>query len=258
MNLRIRWTRNTLIFGGATAWGLLLISCVAVNRTALAPPKIAGATFVGTNECVQCHEDKTSHFDGATHSRLALSDPSVGATGCEACHGPGSVHVQSGGAHGTIINPRRDPETCFQCHVDKRGQFALPNAHPVLAGTVSCADCHDPHEGEAIKGGGINLATANETCATCHTQQQGPFVFEHAALREGCTVCHNPHGTVNAKMLVARDDNLCLRCHLEVAGAGQIVVGGQDHASRLQRGTCWSAGCHEAPHGSNTSEHFRN
>ncbi len=165
--------------------------------------------------------------------------------------------MSSGGARGTIVNPRRSPETCFQCHVDKRGQMSLPHSHPVLAGQVSCADCHDPHKGEAIKGGGINLATANETCTRCHTQQKGPFVFEHAALREGCTACHNPHGSVNDKMLVARDDNLCLRCHLEVAGKGQVVVGGEDHASRLQRGTCWSAGCHEAPHGSNANNHFR-
>jgi predicted CXXCH cytochrome family protein len=257
MSTQFRWNKNTLIFAGASLWGLLLISCVMADRTMLAPPKVAGATFVGTKDCTQCHSDKTEHFASATHSRLALSDAKVGDTGCEACHGPGSLHVSSGGARGTIVNPRKSPETCFQCHLDKRGQMNLPHAHPVLAGQVSCADCHDPHKGEAIKGGGVNLATANETCTKCHTQQKGPFVFEHAAMREGCTTCHNPHGSVNAKMLVARDDNLCLRCHLEVAGSGQIIVGGEDHASRLQRGTCWSAGCHEAPHGSNANNHFR-
>ena len=246
-----------LLVGGIIAWSALLISCVVADRTLLAPPKIAGATYIGSKDCAQCHLDKTEHFGTATHSRLALSDAKVGDTGCEACHGPGSLHASSGGARGTIVNPRRSPETCFQCHVDKRGQMSLPHAHPVLAGQVSCADCHDPHQGDAIKGGGINLATANETCTKCHTQQKGPFVFEHAAMREGCVTCHNPHGSVNDKMLVARDDNLCLRCHLEVAGKGQIIVGGEDHASRLQRGTCWSAGCHEAPHGSNANNHFR-
>jgi len=38
-----RWTKNTLIFGGAAAWGLMLISCVVANRTMLAPPFVAGA-----------------------------------------------------------------------------------------------------------------------------------------------------------------------------------------------------------------------
>ena len=31
----------------------------------------------------------------------------------------------------------------------------------------------------------------------------------------------------------------------------------ENHNSRLMQGTCWSAGCHEAPHGSNSSYHFR-
>lgn len=254
---RLRWNRTTLIFGGAALWGAVLIGCVSVNRTVLAPPKVPGAHYVGTKECKECHADVTDHFGTASHARLALADPKVGDTGCEACHGPGSIHAKAGGGVGNIINPKNSPETCFQCHLDKRGQMSLPHAHPVLAGQVSCSDCHNPHQGDAIKGGGVNLATANETCTACHTQQAGPFVYEHNAMREGCTACHDPHGTVNDKMLVARDDNLCLRCHLEVAGKGQIIVGGSDHASRLQRGTCWSAGCHEAVHGSNVNNHFR-
>lgn len=254
---RLSRIKNLLLFGGTALWGLMLISCVMVNRIVVAPPQIPGATFVGTSECVQCHEDQTSHFGSATHSRLALSATKAGDTGCEACHGPSSIHVKSGGARGTVINPRKSPETCFQCHLDKRGEMSLPHAHPVLAGKVSCGDCHDPHKGNAIKGGALNLATANETCTECHTQQAGPFIYKHNAMLEGCTACHNPHGSLNQKMLVARDDNLCLRCHLEVAGKGQIVVGGEDHASRLQRGTCWSSGCHEAVHGSNANSHLR-
>jgi DmsE family decaheme c-type cytochrome len=130
---------------------------------------------------------------------------------------------------------------------------------------ISCGDCHDPHEGNAIKGTGADLEAQNETCTRCHTAQKGPFVFEHGAMKEGCTVCHNPHGTINAKMLVARDANLCLRCHLERPDAGSsgqinanaIAHTAQNHNSRLMQGTCWSTGCHEAPHGSNANNHFR-
>ena len=50
MNFRPRLTKNALLFGGTAAWGLLLISCVMVNRTMLAPPQIAGAKFVGSKE----------------------------------------------------------------------------------------------------------------------------------------------------------------------------------------------------------------
>ncbi len=265
MNMRLHWTKQTVIFGGAAAWGLLLVSCVMVDRTVVAPPKIAGATFVGTKECTQCHSEVTDHFAGSTHAKVSVADSKLGDTTCESCHGPGSIHVAAGGGKGSIVNPGKNPQACFQCHTDKQGQFSLPNSHPVLAGKVSCVDCHDVHEGKAIRGTGSSLENEIATCTKCHTAQKGPFVYEHGALKEGCTACHNPHGSVNAKMLVARDANLCLRCHLEapsVANSGEINANSirhttENHNSRLMQGTCWSAGCHEAPHGSNASYHFR-
>jgi predicted CXXCH cytochrome family protein len=266
MITRPRWTKTTLIFTGTAIWGLILIGCVSVSRTMLAPPQVAGANFIGSKECVQCHEDQTAHFETASHARLALADPRVGDTGCEACHGPGSIHAAAGGSRGTIVNPRKSPETCFQCHLDKRAQFSLPNSHGVLSGKMGCSDCHEVHKGNAIAGTGADLEGMNATCTKCHTQQKGPFVYEHGAMREGCIACHNPHGTINAKMLVARDANLCLRCHLEAPDAGSsgqinanaIRHTNENHNSRLMQGTCWSAGCHEQPHGSNASFHFRN
>jgi predicted CXXCH cytochrome family protein len=255
---RPRWTKTTFLLGGAAAWGLLLISCVVANRTTVAPPQIPGATFVGTKECTQCHEEQTGHFGTATHAKLALADAKVGNTGCEACHGAGSLHVAAGGGKGTIINPKKSPETCFQCHLDKRGQFALSNSHAVMNGKMSCSDCHDVHEGNAVKGTGASLEAQNETCTKCHTAQKGPFIFAHNAMKEGCVACHNPHGTVNQKMLVARDANLCLRCHLQTSPvANTLMAGGEDHRGRIQNTTCWGAGCHEAIHGSNASKPLR-
>jgi len=260
-----RWTKNTVIFGGTALWGLLLISCVTVDRAVLAPPSIAGAELVGNKECIQCHEEQVNHFGASTHAKLAIKDAKGNDASCEACHGPGSLHVKVGGSKATIINPRKSPETCFQCHLDKRGEFSLPNTHPVLSGKVSCVDCHNVHEGDAVKGTGTALESQNETCTKCHTAQKGPFVYEHGAMKEGCTACHNPHGSVNARMLVARDANLCLRCHLEAPSldnAGQINANAvlhtpENHNSRLMQGTCWSGGCHEAPHGSNANNHVR-
>jgi predicted CXXCH cytochrome family protein len=257
--------RNALIFGGLGAWGVLLVSCLSVDRTVVAPAHIAGAQYVGSKACAQCHADKTGHFAGATHSKIALADPKLGDTGCEACHGPGSLHVQSGGAPGTIINPGKSPEACFQCHLDKRAQFSLPHTHPLLAGKISCVDCHDVHGGDAIRGGDASPSAVTAVCIRCHTQQAGPFVYPHGAIREeGCTACHDPHGTVNDKMLIARDANLCLRCHLAEASPGFNLGGfkaGSSHANamgaRLSEGTCWSAGCHEDIHGSNVNASLR-
>jgi predicted CXXCH cytochrome family protein len=240
----------------ATALGALLVACATtMNRTILAPPQIPGAQYAGTAACADCHDDYVREFKGATHS--GLKHPEGMQIGCESCHGPGSLHVESGGAFHTIINPGRSPESCFPCHLDKRGEFNLPHAHPVLAGKMSCSDCHNPHQGAA----GLS-ATAllghNDTCLQCHTAQRGPFVFEHEATHEGCTTCHNPHGSVNNKMLTARNANLCLKCHFqEHRPGGEILIGGQAHAGRLRTGTCWTAGCHEAVHGSHVNTSLR-
>jgi len=261
-----RLTANQLIFGGCAAWSLLLISCETASRVVLAPGTgTPGAAYVGSKACAQCHSETVTGFAGSTHSRLKLAEEKVGNISCEGCHGPGSLHVQSGGHAGTIVNPRKSPEACFACHLDKRGEMSLPHAHPVLTGQVSCVDCHDVHKGKAVRGGGAVLASRTETCLRCHTAQAGPFTYEHGAIRaEGCTACHNPHGTVTDKMLLARDANLCLRCHLADLAPGFNLGGyhdGASHAnaigSRLSEATCWSANCHEDIHGSNVNASLR-
>ena len=250
-----------LIVALLSGWSLFFAACMTAQRTVVAPAKIAGAQYVGSKQCASCHTEIAAKFATASHAMLAADAGATEGTSCESCHGAGSLHVKAGGGPGTIFNPKKSPEGCFQCHVDKRGQFSLPNSHPVMAGKVSCSDCHDPHAGSAIKGkGAATLEGENDTCTKCHTAQKGPFIFKHQGIREGCTACHNPHGSVNAKMLVARDANLCNRCHLErpaAHGNGTIMIGGEDHRSRLQNGNCWVAGCHEAVHGSNASKALR-
>jgi len=263
MSTHSRWTKSTLIFGGAAIWGLLLVSCVTTSRTVVAAPTIPGATFVGSNKCSQCHDETAHSFQGAVHAKLIVQGANGVETGCESCHGPASLHVKAGGGKDNILNPTA--ETCFQCHVDKRGEFALPGAHPVMSGKMSCSDCHNPHGADITSTTTLALEAQNESCVKCHTQQAGPFVFEHGGSREGCVVCHNPHGSINAKMLKARDSNLCLQCHLLAPtspNSGQINANAlghsvANHTARMMQGSCWAAGCHEAVHGSNTSYHLR-
>ena len=198
-------------------------------------------------------------FKTADHAKLMAKGPNAVDMGCESCHGAGSKHVEAGGGAGTIINPDESPETCFQCHLDTKAQFMLPFSHPVLNGKMSCSECHDPHKGSAIKGGGTQLHGRNETCADCHQAQTQHFVFAHDAVKEGCTTCHSPHGSVNQKMLTERNATLCLKCHTDT-GTNTGTFGPSNagsHISRFRNGTCWSAGCHEAVHGSNTNIELR-
>jgi predicted CXXCH cytochrome family protein len=214
------------------------------------------AKYVGMDTCVMCHEDEYRQFKLSTHYRIFVKSDATGAEGCEVCHGPGSVHVDASGGKGNIINPGRDPEICFTCHTDKKMQFRLPYHHPVLEGKMSCTDCHDPHGIDVKPWTATSEDAVNEVCFKCHADKRGPYIWKHDALKEGCTTCHQVHGSVNDKMLIARDYNLCLRCHAMnnyPYGHGQ---NGQFH-DWTSAGACWSAGCHAEPHGSNFDHYFR-
>lgn len=256
-----RWQGvGSIVFGLLGLIGLALSSCSTLDRTMVVPPEIEGASFVGNGACVDCHTNIARIFPASPHGRLHKDSIEwAGTTGCESCHGPGSKHVAVGGGRGQFIfNPRQDPEACFRCHIDIKAEFHLPHHHPVLEQKLNCAECHDPHGRDIMKPArGLAMARLNETCAQCHREQARPFVYEHEALREGCTVCHQPHGSVNAKMLVQPDSNLCLRCHAQVQLApGQLMIGKTDHTAFVRGRTCISAGCHNAIHGSNVSQNL--
>jgi len=274
---RDRRGRNLALASGAVVLLLAAISCSTVSRQVVMLPDVPGAKYIGSKECEQCHEEIYRGFQTADHSRLIAEGPNALNAGCESCHGPASLHSDSGGEikppysftagrpePASVealpgVPPARATETvCYQCHADVRGQFQLPSHHPVPEGRMSCTKCHSPHKGSVRAGGGTALLSQDENCLQCHPAQRGPYVFEHEALREGCTTCHTAHGSVNARMLTVRDANLCLKCHFQqVKGGTTILIGGSDHTIRLQQGACWSAGCHEAVHGSRVNSSLR-
>lgn len=228
----------------------------AEEESAVEPDKApkTRAEYVGMETCASCHEKEHKEFMKSTHARISIPDENVKAQGCEMCHGPGSLHVEDGEGGVKMINPRKDPSTCFACHMDKKAEFRLPYHHPVLEGKVSCADCHSAHGEDVRPWSATSVEDYNETCYKCHKDQRGPFVWEHEALREGCTTCHKVHGSIHQKMLIQRDSNLCLRCHTQ---ENFPTIGKSGHGGRLPSGPCWSAGCHTAPHGSQFDDHLR-
>jgi predicted CXXCH cytochrome family protein len=265
-----------LLLATSVFLGFAATSCRTVKRVAVTLPHIPGAEYIGTAACAECHEEMVRDFHTADHAALLSSGPNALPVGCESCHGPSSLHSNSGGEvkppysftvgrpganelGATVATPNaRAIETvCFTCHANVRGEFNLPHRHPVLEGRMTCIECHPPHKGSAHLGGSTALKSQDATCLKCHPAQHGPFVFEHEAMREGCLSCHGAHGTVNPKMLTARDSNLCLKCHFQQVQGGQILIGGANHTTRIQQGSCWIAGCHEAVHGSRVNSSLR-
>lgn len=276
VRLKESWPRWVAVPLAVAAIGVVAVSCRTAGRTEVMLPNVPGANYIGSKECEQCHSALYKGFLTADHARLMTPGPNAISAGCESCHGPCSLHSESGGdvkppysftsgrpqstsygARVEVSSARATETVCYTCHADVRGQFNLPSHHPVPEGKMSCTECHSPHKGSIHVAGGTSLLSENEGCFRCHTAQRGPYPFEHEAVRDGCSTCHTPHGSVNAKMLTVRDANLCLKCHFQQISGGKILIGGSDHTVRVQQGTCWTAGCHEAVHGSRVSSSLR-
>ena len=190
--------------------------------------------------CLTCHDKaRQANWGGGAHERRGLS--------CVSCH---SVHAfQSTKAQ---LKTARDSETCFTCHTQIRAKGMRVSHHPVREGAMECASCHDPHDGTKPKM--ISAESVNEKCLSCHTEKRGPFLWEHAPVRENCLTCHDPHGSNHEKLLAARQPYLCQRCHLNTRHPGTLYDGtntlaGRSVSNRAVEHACKN--CHQNVHGGN-------
>lgn len=197
----------------------------------------AKATAKDVDEkCLSCHAGAHPDFERSPHAKANVS--------CIGCH---DIH----GSKQEALLKAPQPTLCFQCHADQKAQFNMPFHHRVEEGLVKCSDCHDPH-GTFQNGNLRATADQNLICTKCHTDVRGPFVYEHAPVKaEGCTSCHSPHGSENARLLNMPNINvLCNQCHSAVA-AGTVHGQGQGSSDSVP---CTS--CHTYIHGSNLHPAF--
>ena len=170
-----------------------------------ATPTLKNKTPKEINElCLTCHEkaNQASYFS-SMHARRNVA--------CTTCH---SVH--SFKSEKAQLKTRTDAETCFTCHKSERAKSLRTSHHPVREGKMGCVSCHNPHEGVRPKM--MKADSVNELCYTCHAEKRGPFLFEHAPVREDCISCHEPHGSSHPRMLAQKMPNLCWNCHLTGSG----------------------------------------
>jgi DmsE family decaheme c-type cytochrome len=142
-----------------------------------------------------------------------------------------------------------EPDTCFQCHKDRRAQMYRSSHMPMREGKVVCSDCHNPHGSftEAL----LKKDSVNDVCYTCHAEKRGPFLWEHAPVRENCDNCHDPHGTVQQYSLKMARPRLCNECHNLMASNDALLNGTRGGPGNNHTLGQACENCHTAIHGSN-------
>ncbi len=184
--------------------------------------------------CLNCHESDPHliHWASSNHE--------FGDLACVSCH---QIHT----AHDKIRDRLTQHNVCASCHRQQDHEMRRPSRHPVPDGEMACSDCHQVH-GSAGFGADMKEPTVNETCYSCHAGKRGPFLWEHFPVREDCTTCHQPHGSVHRGLLEMRGPQLCQQCHMQPHAFARFD-GDELDFGRVAGQNCLN--CHSQVHGSN-------
>lgn len=169
------------------------------------------------SSCYACHT--TNELGNALTAAAGynlVQDSAYFDVQCEACHGPGLVHVQ---------NPSRET-------------WPLASIKADTGLTTGCGECHTSAHSPFVEqwkasahgsGPGFSAAATREPCANCHEGRAAiALTFNSPAnyLEKGgtepqrivCATCHNPHGgpyeaQLRASISTPSRANLCVTCH---------------------------------------------
>lgn len=217
-----------------------------------------GAEPVGAESCASCHPIRDRLLEASHHASLAAAED---ATGCEACHGAGSLHAETSGVARLITRPDHAADgiaTCRSCHEQVHpSEFHWQDRPaPLLSDGMTCTTCHTVHEatetpppapGGAAAGWPPEIPT-NALCAKCHAPAFDVLPGTiHAALGKrdapltvGCGSCH-----------AGAEE------HARSGGRADLVDSLRGTDARHQQETC--ASCHqEQSRHSNIGSHLRN
>jgi len=163
--------------------------------------------------CTDCHQVHTEHdrardretqteicFTCHKQQRAELHRPSrhpvlEGQMGCSDCHNP------HGSAGPKQLKRDSVNETCYSCHMEKRGPF-VHNHQPV---TEDCTICHNAH-GTIV----ANLLKYRPPylCQECHSHSGHPTAIPRLA-----------DGRTRSRTALASVGRGCLNCHTNIHGS---------------------------------------
>lgn len=191
------------------------------------PVQTGVVSYVGTDKCLMCHANKKDKWAGNPHSVNTANVSQPELSGCEACHGEGSLHVEANGAKPHIkvpsnLDKNEASAICSKCHgganpsvpkewrtfndVDWRKTMHFKK-------DVKCVDCHEIHGDNP---GMLKSQKPVELCKNCHGDLlKGASGYVHAPVKMGkCLDCHDPHGGGGLPHMVKKSvKDECAKCH---------------------------------------------
>jgi DmsE family decaheme c-type cytochrome len=171
--------------------------------------RTAQFTEEGSEACMVCHSGEKMHAIAASpHANPEHPSTPLSNQGCEACHGPGSIHVSRahGGqgfpkmitfGRGSEVSAREEQiDACLSCHSEELGST---QAIEFWGGVhdrknINCSRCHLMHaETDPIS----EKEFQDAVCYKCHRKMK----TEHPRFEDksidfdalSCWTCHDVH-----------------------------------------------------------------
>jgi hypothetical protein len=203
------------------------------------PDPIGFQRPIGEN-CLLCHAGRVEP-KGNSHHKMTVHEAAIG---CERCHGPGSLHVDSRSegadsdakADMTIVNPARlsrdlAEAVCQQCHLHTAATVVtsghqLGNFRPglpleafriALRPQSASAPLKVTGQVEQMHLSRCYTESATLTCMTCHDPHGFPKLEEKVAYyKQVCATCHKDEACHVDSVRRDREspDNNCVTCHM--------------------------------------------
>lgn len=197
--------------------------------TAESPLHWTGIYHNWNSRCAECHSTNVvKGYDGARRQYTTTYDQID--VGCEACHGPGSRHVELANA-GKIDRSQSSAEMGLALSLAARGQWRRAPGDDIAQRVTpltdqtqvdNCGRCHsrratlgDYHYGQSLLN--THRLSTLESPLYWHDGQILDEVYVYGSFMQSkmaqagvvCSNCHNPH----SNELVAEGNAVCTQCH---------------------------------------------
>lgn len=117
-----------------------------------------------------------------------------------------------GGCKGALESPAEGPRPkdtgCIECHAEAASDVA----HSLQHADLECRSCHTGSDHP-------EAPAETKECTSCHrdVELELALPFTHPQ-PDGCTTCHEPHGSTRREVREDLREETCKSCHMEVRG----------------------------------------